>query len=148
VQQVKNLPKCSLGKSELSDEISLYGSELGAKCLVDSIATIQKAFPSLPIGFFDVFTDRLADNGFSDDRLRDAVKHVIDTCIYPTPTIAQFISFDKRIKIYKYLDIVQMIEDGDLNAFSRYKRIIMKGLPDAVWIHINDIAKYNIKSEE
>jgi hypothetical protein len=147
VQQNKNLPKCSQARSELNGEISLYEGKLGARCLVDSIATIQKAFPSLPIGFFDVFTDRLADNGFSDDRLKDAVRHVIDTCIYPTPTIAQFISFDKKIKIYKYPEIVQMVDDGDSNAFRRYKRIIMKGLPEAVWIHINDIAKYNIKSE-
>ena len=72
------------------------------------------------------------------------MNHVIDTCVYPTPTIAQFISFDKRIKVYKYPDIVKMLDD-DPKAFDRYKRIEMEGLPEAVWIHVNDIAKYNIK---
>lgn len=147
VQRIKNLPTCLPESSELTGEISLYKGELTGRCLVDSIAIIQKAFPSLPIGFFDIFTDRLADNGFSDDRLKDAVKHVIDTCVYPTPTIAQFISWDKRVKIFKYPDIVKMVEDGDPNAFDRYKRIEMEGLPEAVWIHINDIAKYKIKSK-
>jgi hypothetical protein len=84
-------------------------------------------------------------NGFTDERLSDAVTNVICTCVYPTPTIAQFISWDKRIKIYKYFDIVKMVDDGDQNAFDRYKRIVMPGIPEAVWIHVNDIAKYNIK---
>jgi hypothetical protein len=148
VQRIKNLPNSLPVNLESTSDISIYKGELTARCLVDSIATIQKAFPALPIGFFDIFTDRLADNGFSDDRLNDAVKHVIDTCVYPTPTIAQFISWDKRIKVYKYPEIVQMVDDGDLNAFNRYKRIELLGLPEAVWIHVNDIAKFNIKSHE
>ena len=82
---------------------------------------------------------------FTDERFRDSVHCVIKTCIYPTPTIAQFISFDKRVKVFKYPEIVKMVEDGDPNAFDRYQRIQMEGLPEAVWIHINDVAKYNIK---
>lgn len=148
MQQIRNLPISLPTDLEWKSEISIYkDGPLTGTCLVNSIATIQKAFPSLPIGFYDVFTFRLAENGFTDDRLKDAVNNVIDTCVYPTPTIAQFISFDKRIKVYKYPEIIKMIEDGDLNAFDRYKRIEMEGLPEAVWIHVNDIAKYNIKSK-
>jgi hypothetical protein len=148
VQQVKNLPNLLQENLESISEISLYKGQLSARCLVESIATIQKAFPALPIGFFDVFTDRLADNGFCDERLKDAIKNVIDTCIYPTPTIAQFISWDKKIKVFKYPEIVKMVEDGDPNAFDRYKRIEIEGLPEAVWVHINDIVKYKIKSKQ
>lgn len=149
VQQIKNLPSSLPADLELKSEISIYkDGPLTGPCLVNSIAIIQKAFPSLPIGFYDVFTFRLAENGFTDDRLKDAVNNVIDTCLYPTPTIAQFISFDKRVKVFKYPDIVKMVEDGDMNAFNRYKRIELPGLPEAVWIHVNDIAKFNIKSHE
>jgi hypothetical protein len=127
------------------NEISLYSGMLNTECVIENIKKVKKSFPSLLAGFYDVFSDRIKENRFSDSRLNDAVNHVIDNCIYPTPTIAQFISFDKRIKVYKYPEIVQMVEDGDPNAFSRYKRIVMKGLPEAVWVHVNDIAKYNLK---
>lgn len=146
VQQIKNLPSCLQTNLELSGEISIYkNGPLTGPCLINSIATIQKAFPSLPIGFYDVFTFRLTENGFTDDRLKDAINNVIDTCVYPTPTIAQFISFDKRVKVYKYPEIVKMVDNDDPAAFDRYKRIEIEGLPEAVWIHINDIKKYNLK---
>lgn len=131
---------------ECNNEISLYKGTLTGKTLFREIAKIQAAFSALPKEFYDILSSRLADNGFTDDRLKDAVNHVIDNCIYPTPTIAQFISFDKRVKVYKYPEIIKMVEDGDPNAFDRYNRIEMEGLPEAVWIHINDVAKYNIKT--
>ena len=127
------------------DEISLYKGPLTGPVLFRNVAKIQSAFPSLPQGFYDILTERLADTGFTDDRLNDAVNNVIDNCIYPTPTIAQFISWDKRVKVYKYPEIVKMLDD-DPKAFDRYKRIEMEGLPEAVYIHINDIAKYKIES--
>ena len=129
---------------ECNNEISTYKGPLTGKVLFGEIAKIQAAFSALPKEFYDILSSRLADNGFTDDRLKDAVNHVIDNCIYPTPTIAQFISFDKRIKVYKYPEIVKMVEDGDMNAFNRYKPIEMDELPEAVWIHINDIAKYKL----
>lgn len=107
---------------------------------------VKKAFPELPSEFFEVFQDMIKSENFTDQRLIDAVDNVIKTCIYPKPTIGQFISWDKRVKVHKYPEIIEMIEDGDPNAFDRYKRIEIEGLPEAVWIHINDIAKYNIKS--
>jgi hypothetical protein len=130
---------------ELTNEISLYQGELTAQCLVSCISDIKKAFPSLPVGFYDILTDRLADNGFSNDRLTDAVRNVIDTCIYPTPTIAQFISFDKRVKTYTYLQYCDIVEKG--GDGKNYKAIKLKGRPVPVWIHINDVEQYNIVSE-
>lgn len=130
-----------------NSELSLYKGVLSTPCVIAEVSKIKFAFPSLPEGFYEIFSQRIVDNGFNDDRLKDAVNHVIDTCIYPTPTIAQFISWDKKVKVYKYPEIVKMVEDGDPKAFERYKRIEMEGLPEAVWIHINDISKYNIKSK-
>jgi hypothetical protein len=128
------------------NEISLYKGQLTTQKLIEGVAIIQKSFPSLPISFYEIFKERIKANNFTDERLMDAIENVIDTCVYPTPTIAQFISWDKKIKVHKYPEIIEMVEAGDPNAFSRYKRIVMKGLPEAVWIHINDIAKYKIKS--
>jgi hypothetical protein len=128
-------------------EISLYKGILTVQNIVQCSVKIKKAFPDLPSEFFEVFQDMIKSEGFTDERLIDAVDNVIKTCIYPKPTIAQFISWDKRVKIFKYPDIIKMVEEGDPNAFDRYKRIELDGLPEAVWIHINDVAKYKIKSK-
>jgi hypothetical protein len=133
-------------KSESGGELSIYKGELTAQCLVSSVATIKKSFPSLPIGFYDVFIDRLKANNFSDDRLIDAVAHVIDTCLYPTPTIANFISFDKRVKTYTYAQYTKLIDNGENGA--NYQPVKFRNMPALVWVHVNDIAKYNIKSKE
>jgi hypothetical protein len=77
--------------------VSVYKGELTTQGIIEGVSVIKKSFPSLPIDFYDVLIDRLSANGIGDDRFRNAVVHVIDTCIYPTPTIAQFISYDKRI---------------------------------------------------
>lgn len=140
------------GNTELTpvnqNEISLYSGALTTKRLIEGISRTKKAFPSLPIDFYDILTDRLEANGFSDARFADAVNHVIDSCHYPTPTVADFISFDKRVKCFSYFEIVKMVDAGDIDAFKRHQRIVLKDQPDAVWIHVNDIAKYNIKSFE
>jgi hypothetical protein len=131
----------------LENEISLYKGTLSTPCVIQNVAKIKNAFPSLHEGFYEVLSERLVEIGFNDSRLSDAVNHVIDNCVYPTPTIAQFISFDKKVKVFKYPDIIEMVDAGDLRAFDRYGRIKLPEFPEAVYIHVNDIAKFNIKSE-
>jgi hypothetical protein len=128
---MKQLPKLSQRNLELiqrSNEISIYKDNLLTSCIVKNIAKIKSAFPSLPKGFYEIFSERITEDNFTSDRLTDAVNFVIDNCTYPTPTVAQFISFDKRVKVYKYPEIVEMVETGiDSNAFARYKRIELEG---------------------
>jgi len=112
------------------------------------VAIIKKSFPSLPIDFFDVFTDRLRANNFSDERLKDAVSHVIDTCVYPTPTIANFISWDRKFKVLNYEDMLKKTDELGSFVWDNYKPIKFKNRVKKVWIHINDIKQYNIKDEE
>lgn len=96
-QQSKNLQKSSQVSLDQNDSISIYQGALTAGRTVHNISLIKKAFPSLPKEFYDVLTDRICAHDFSDNRFTDAILHVIDTCHYPTPTIADFISYDKRI---------------------------------------------------
>lgn len=103
-----NLPKLQQDILISKDEdgqfcISKYqGGELTPKAGADCVAKIKRSFPMLTNGFFDVFLDRCKDNGFNDERLIAAVNYVIDNCQYPTPTIANFISFDKKVKLFDY----------------------------------------------
>jgi hypothetical protein len=143
----ESLSKHFQSSLEKIDEISLYKGELTGRRILECSLKVKKAFPELPADFFEIFQEMIKSEKFTDERLMDSVDNVIKTCVYPKPTIAQFISFDKKIKVHKYPEIIEMVEAGDPNAFERYQRIKFPDLPEAVWIHINDITKYKIKSE-
>jgi hypothetical protein len=128
--------------SRKDNEISVYRGSLTDSNIVIELAKAKIAFPALPVDFFNMLSDRLKANGFTDDRLRDAVDHVIDTCLYPTPTIANFISFDKKIKLYTYDEYCKFCAEG---VGGNYQPIKFPDRPKPVWIHVNDIAQYKIK---
>jgi hypothetical protein len=60
------------------------------------IVKIKTAFPSLPVEFYDILCERLKEKEFSNERFNNAVDGVIDTCKYPTPTVAHFMCFDEE----------------------------------------------------
>ena len=107
---------------------------------------MKDAFPDLPAGFYSVLSERLINEQFTDKRLMDAVNHVIDTCIYPRPTVAQFISWDKRIQMFTYDQMLKKLDEtgGGTKFWDYYKSFQFKDKATRVWIHINDIKKYNI----
>jgi len=104
---------------------------------------LKQSFPALGSGFYDIFMDRIKDNGFSDERLTDAVNHVVDTCIYPQPTIAQFLNFDVRIKIYNYSEYVQFVTENRNPDSMKAVRIAGKEKP--MFAKIEDIEKYKLE---
>lgn len=73
-------------------------------------AKILQAFPKMPDPTFNLLKERFKENKFTDERLRDAVNHVIDT--YEgwdkIPNIANFIQFDKKVKLYTYEESIQI----------------------------------------
>ena len=144
VPLIRNLPNSLPKNSEFSGEVSIYNGGLTAQILVKNIATIKKSFPNLPVGFYDVLTDRLKANGFTDERLTDAVAHVIDTCHYPNPTIAQFISFDRKYKVYSYEEMLRKGDELGHEIWNNFKSVSLPGRTKPVWIHIDDIIKYNL----
>ena len=128
------------------NELSLYeGDVISDENIIRYSIKVRQAFPSLPPDFYNILLEMAKEEGFTDERFRDAVHYVIKTCVYPMPTIAQFISYDKRVKTLTYHQIISMVEEGDPKAFDRYKRIELPNLPEAVWIHVNDIKQFNIK---
>lgn len=125
-------------------EISIYDDELTTENIITGTIKLKKSFPALPKEFFDVFADRIKNNNFTDKRLNDSINHVIDNCIYPTPTIAQFISFDKRIKLYTYYDMIKM-NDKTQGVFSQFRPIKVDGISKPMYASISDIELYNLE---
>ena len=106
--------------------------------------SLKFAFPVLEDGFWEVLSDRIIENGFNNERLIASVNHVIDNCIYPSPTLAQFISFDKMMKVYSYDQVLKM-NDLIEGAFDRYKGIRLHGRSTIIFAEIGDVEKYSLE---
>lgn len=143
------MPKRFINTSELKKNkdhfsLSLYNDELTAKNVLLNITKIKKVFPNLEIGFYDILTERLKDKGFTDNKFNDAVNHVIDNCIYPTPTIANFLSFDRNIKLYSYEQMLKLNNEYAGQAFKYFRPIKINNLNKPMYASKNDIEKYNL----
>ena len=42
---------------------------------------------------------------FTDERFKEAVHNLIDTCIYQTPPIAELFGYDKRVQVFTYREL-------------------------------------------
>ena len=139
VLQRQNLQISSQGRSEYNDKVSVYKGELTPKCLVENMAVLKKSFPSLPGGFYDILVDRIKENGFSDERLRAAISNVIDTCIYPTPTIANIISFDRHVKLNTYEEMLKKMNEIGPEVWKLYQPVMLPNRKKPVWVLIDEV---------
>ena len=91
------------------NEISIYKGQLSQICLTEQTGKILQAFPKMEIAMFKLLKERFKANGFNDERLKAAVGHVIDN--YEgwdkLPNIANFIQYDKTVKIYSYKEAIE-----------------------------------------
>lgn len=124
-------------------EISIYQGPLTPKCVVSEISKVRAAFPNLPQTFFDLLAERVAVNGFSDERLKAAVGYLIDNCPYPNPSIANIISFDKKYKIYRHSDVLEMLDKG--RKWDDFTKVFIKN--KLFYVSVSDKEMYNIPKE-
>lgn len=108
------------------------------------VARIRAAFPDLDRGFYQLLKERIREKGFSDQRLTDAVNHVIDTCPYPTPTLANFLSFDKRVKLITYQELCTLIGKGEA-TMDAYERMRING--KVFFVRKDEKRLYNLPNE-
>jgi len=133
----------TLIRKENSFEISIYKDKLTSECVAANTVKLKQSFPALNTGFYDIFYKRLSANNYTDKRLNDAIGHVIDNCVYPTPTIAQFISFDKRIKLFSIDDMYKK-RDISNDAFKTHRPVRIGNNPSPVYASLNDIEEYKL----
>lgn len=137
----------SLIKKSNNYEVSVYsGDNLTPEGLAKNIKTLQHAFPELDSNFHIVFADRIEDLKIGDNRLKDSINFVIDNCAYPKPTIAQFISFDKRVKLYDHRQMVELNNEMQGKAFTYHKQVVINGVDiKPIYANIKDIELYNLE---
>ena len=94
--------------------------ETMAKCAM----RLMKAFPEITRDWLDLLLERAKENGFSDQRLTDAVNHCIDTYVYGRlPNIANIIGFDKRIDFVTATELDKQWK-YDPNIFAKHELIV------------------------
>jgi len=96
-----------------ADGISIYtGAPATPMEIASETAKIAVSFPSLDKRFFTILAERLIRNNYTIDRLKDAVAYLIDNFHYQKPSIADIISFDKKVKLYSYNEVLVLIDQN------------------------------------
>lgn len=106
---------------------------------------LLQAFPKMTNGVGRLIIDRMVANGFTNRRATDAVHNVIDTyegwdkC----PNVANFIGFDKRVKVLTYRELNYLHDEGKL-AWDDYEAVDV-GLDKSRWARKEDVQQYGLK---
>ena len=96
-----------------SNEISQYQGSLSDRGVAKNMRKLQSAFPKQSKEFFNVLAERLIANGFTDERLSDAVNNVIDNFKFKELNIADIVRFDKKMRLYNYQEACKLVtEEG------------------------------------
>ena len=94
------------------------------------------AFPRMKSEFFILLTEFLIKDGFTKERLRDAVNHVIANFQYKELNISDIIQFDKKIKLYAYREVTEMVTSHKA-SFEDFERRVIDGT--RYWILKSDL---------
>lgn len=123
-----------------TNEISVYQKGgLTTKNIISQVKKLRAAFPQLPKAYYDILSQRIKANQFSDQRFDDAVNNLIDNCQYPTPTIANVISYDKKITLYTYSKVVEAVNYGrDMKDFKKLR-------DKKLWMELSDAEQYGLQ---
>ena len=119
----------SLKQKELDNtsEISIYSGPVANESEIESeVNKLVAAFPDVKNDFLIVLVERMIDKNFTKERVKEAINHVIDTNPYKRPSIADIISFDRKIKLYTYSEIQAKCYPG-YSAFDQFEKIEIEG---------------------
>lgn len=93
--------------------LSLYTpGELTPECVMRNQLRLSAVFPRMGENFFNLLTERLVENGFSDERLTDAINHLIDNFQYKELNVSDVLRFDKVKKLYDYSAYCDEVSSG------------------------------------
>ena len=93
--------------------VSLYrDAEPSPAEVAVSMKRLQVAFPKMEPAFFNLLAERIMGNGFTAERLKDAVNHVLDNFQYKELNISDIILFDRRAKLYTHSEVTALVSSG------------------------------------
>jgi hypothetical protein len=112
---LSELPKISQTTKTSNNELSIYqGGQLTQAAVIRETEKIFIAFPKIEAQMVSLLRERFKANGFNDERMSDAINFVIDNyrAWDKLPAIADFVSFDKTVKVYTYGELMTKHKDA------------------------------------
>lgn len=139
-------------------ELRVYTDGALDKATGKELATrVAVAFPEMSPAKAMILIEMMIDEGFSEDRARDSVKHVIKqhTAWGKEPPIGAFIQYDRRVKLLTAGELTALANDGkarwDDYAIVRIEGVSAcrsaEGKP-ALLARIADIEQYGLTRRE
>lgn len=118
----KAVSKYGWGRSEY--EVTLYnGNPASDNEIMVACGMICTAFNQNSKEFVALLAKYIKSSGFTSKRLSDAVDYVIEHHQFPTITIADVISYDKKIKLYNYAQAWSMVEEKGLYSWDDFETV-------------------------
>ena len=112
-------------RTQSNNEVSIYLDNLSDMGVARNMKKLQSAFPKQSKEFFNVLAERLIANGFTDQRLTDAVNSAIDKFQYKELNISDIVRFDKKMKMYNYKEACRLVTEKGYEFGKDLKRISM-----------------------
>jgi hypothetical protein len=129
----------------VNNEISIYADPLATREVITlELKKVLAAFPDISNDFIIILAERIIDNNFTIQRVKDSINNIIDNFQFPKSKISDFISFDKRVKLFTYNQIIDLVNQHGAVVWDNYKAVEI-GLKHRVYASIVDIEKYNLK---
>lgn len=98
------------------NEISVFTDDFATSNeVMTAIARLKACFPKMQPEFFNILAERILDTGFTGERLKSAVNSVIDGFKYKDLNVSDIIQFDKRVKLYTYNEVCNLVTKGQAN---------------------------------
>jgi hypothetical protein len=97
--------------------------------MLSAIRLIKAAFPGWSDEQTEILQDRFAEHEFSDQRMIDSIKHVIDTYegYGRIPNIANFVQFDRHAKLYRHSQLDAIVQRGEA-GYADFAIAVIPGL--------------------
>jgi hypothetical protein len=92
-----------------------------------AVNRLRDCYPETSSGVFDVIIERIKANHWGDERIRDAIDHLVETHVYATINPANILSWDKRKKLLSYNDMIDEVNKYGESVWKKYEVIEIKG---------------------
>lgn len=122
---LRESPGAIMKNSNGEMSVSLYnGRSADPSEIAVGMKRLKVAFPKMDNAFFNLLAERVMDNGFSSERLKHAINHVLDNFQYKELNISDIIRFDKRVRLYSYNEVCVLVSKGQASFTDFEKREI------------------------
>lgn len=145
---MQNYQPTELLENSKENKLSIYErGKVSAESFALGTKLIKGSKPELPDPWYEVLEVMLDQNGFTDQRFKDAVAVMISTCPYPKPSHAEILSYDKLIDVYTWDELLKNVKDAAPDFRKKYLENFVRIIhySEERWVKKEDAIKYKLE---